>query len=1468
VRRPVGAIAVIVGVVVASLTFAVGPAHALAAGNAVIPNSSFTNFTDVAMQPTDDGSWPDDNAPEVFPFGFNINYFGTDEPGAYINNNGNLTFTGALSTYSPFGLAGTTTPIIAPFFADVETYEGNTVNIGTGTLDGDKVFVANWPGVQCYDEESNNVLDNFQVVLIDRSDLGTGVNGDDFQIEFNYDSIQWDAGQASGGDANCTNAPDSDAAAVGYSDGSGTVGHYYQLPGSQSNGAFLDSNNTTGLIYNDLNSDTATSVPPSGSPVQGRYIFNVENGQPISPTTLVTTLSGGGTTGTTITVAPNTAVTDSATLPGANTATAGGTVTYGVYSNDTCTNLVESAGTVTVTDGAVPDSTAISLATAGTYYWNAAYSGDLLDDPSNNACSESESVVLPPATVSTTVDNAVTTNAWDNTEVTGASAYDSATVTGSSGTPSGTLVYSRFANLTCTGVAATTQTVTLAAGVVPHSTATPALGAGSYSFRGAYSGNSNYAAATGACEPFTVQTASASPGTVVFDQRSNAPWTGNETAGAEAYDTATLTGVAGFTPTGSVTYSFFANAACTGPAVTTTPATVTGGLVSNAATTAGLAAGAYSYIAAYSGNADYAASSAACEPFSVLRTQTGVGIVVDNGTTHVAWDGTETAGAVADATSTINVVGGFTPAGTVSYAFYDNGTCAGAAAATSVRTLSGGVVPNSAVTAALGAGPYSYQGTYSGDANYLPETSGCASFSVTQSPSSLGTVVDDAGTNAPWAGTETVGATAYDTATVASVAGITPAGTVTYHYFTNGTCTGTPSGLDTVTLSGGLVPNSSPTNALASGLHGYNASYSGDGNYQASTANCTPFTVSASPAVTSATATSFTTNDPGTFTVTTTGYPSGASMHISDGGGQLPSGVAFLDNGNGTATLSGTPGALTFGIYPLSITASNGISPAAVQTFTLTVGQPPSITTANATSFKAGTQGAFEIDANGYPGAGTLTLSVGGASLPDGITFLDNGDTTATLSGTPAAGSGGVYTFTIAAANGVAPDATQFFTLTIDEAPSVTSDDAATFAVGAPSTFTVTMTGYPAGNAVTYSDGEGNLPSGVTFVDNGNGTATIAGTPAEGTLGAYPLTISVSNGIGPSGTQTFTLTVAAGGTTTLLTSPTNPSTVGQSVTLIADVAVIAPSTGTPTGTVSFADGGSSITPCTNQPLSAGTATCVVSFLTAATHPLTATYAGDANFATSISAPVSQSVISAATTIATVSSASTAVTGQTVTYTVTVSRTAPATGAPEGTVAFADEGTPIPGCEAVTLTNGVATCTVTYLLPGDHSIVATYSGDADDATSIATALAEQVQLDATVTTVTSSPNPSTVGDMVTINVTVKAALPGSGNPTGTVTIFVDGKAVATVALDSTVDSLAVYQTSSLTAGLHAITATFNGDSSYNASSAAVTADAQDVVLAVTVPETGGGTSGWSVLAALALIMNGLTLIVWTRRRRRL
>src|SRR5262249_43977277 len=150
---------------------------------------------------------------------------------------------------------------VAPFFADVDTREGNVVTYGSGVVDGRRAFGVTWPGVGCFDRNTA-VLNFFQMMLVERSDAGIGA----FDIVFNYDSIQWEAGQASDGAAGCLGGP---SARAGFANGTGAPGTFFELPGSGVNGAFLDVNVATGLIHGSLNSQTP-----------GRYVFQVRNGAP------------------------------------------------------------------------------------------------------------------------------------------------------------------------------------------------------------------------------------------------------------------------------------------------------------------------------------------------------------------------------------------------------------------------------------------------------------------------------------------------------------------------------------------------------------------------------------------------------------------------------------------------------------------------------------------------------------------------------------------------------------------------------------------------------------------------------------------------------------------------------------------------------------------------------------------------------------------------------------------------------------------------------------------------------------------------------------------------------------------------------------------------------------------------------------------------------------------------------------
>jgi hypothetical protein len=142
---------------------------------------------------------------------------------------------------------------------------------------------------------------------------------------------------------------------------------------------------------------------------------------------------------------------------------------------------------------------------------------------------------------------------------------------------------------------------------------------------------------------------------------------------------------------------------------------------------------------------------------------------------------------------------------------------------------------------------------------------------------------------------------------------------------------------------GAVAAGSCNITLTTAGARALTASYGGDGNFNGSVSVGVSHAVNQAPAITSANNTTFTVGSSGTFTVTTTGYPTGASMVIGETG-SLPSGVTFTNNNNGTATLAGTPGAGTGGTYPITITAGNGVGANATQSFTLTINPPPSYT--------------------------------------------------------------------------------------------------------------------------------------------------------------------------------------------------------------------------------------------------------------------------------------------------------------------------------------------------------------------------------------------------------------------------------------------------------------------------------------------------------------------------------------------
>lgn len=545
------------------------------------------------------------------------------------------------------------------------------------------------------------------------------------------------------------------------------------------------------------------------------------------------------------------------------------------------------------------------------------------------------------------------------------------------------------------------------------------------------------------------------------------------------------------------------------------------------------------------------------------------------------------------------------------------------------------------------------------------------------------------------------------------------------------------------------------------------------------------------PAITSASSTAFTVGAAGSFKVTASGSP---EPTLSEAG-TLPSGVTFNAT---TGVLSGTPAAGTGGTYKLTFTASNGVSPDATQNFTLTVNQAPVITSTSITTFTVGAPGSFTVTATGFPVPG---LSESGA-LPSGVTFTNNGNGTATLAGTPSVS--GSYPITISATN-AAGTGTQNFTLTVSgttQAPAITSANSATFTIGVIGSFTITATGSPAPK-LTES---GTLPGGVAFIDNGNGTATLGGTPVGGTTGTYILTFTASNGVGSNATQRFALTVIKEPTSAVVTSSGNPSLVGQPVTFTATVnsSIGAPLNG---DTITFLDGTTSIGTGT---LSAGVATFTTSLLAAGTHHIRASYVGDTAFSKSTSTAILQMVNKYATSTAVVSNLNPSIYGQPITFTATVTAAGPYP--VTGWVEFRSGSNLL---LTLHLSGNTASFTFPSFAAGSRSITSVYSGDANNAGSTSPILTQTVNKRTTALALTSSPNPSAFGTavMLTSTVTSTAVL-----PTGSVTFRYRTMNLGSATWNAS--GVATLTTTKLPSGSDTVTASYPGTSNFAASSGSV------------------------------------------------
>lgn len=1054
-----------------------------------------------------------------------------------------------------------------------------------------------------------------------------------------------------------------------------------------------------------------------------------------------------------------------------------------------------SIGTATLVNGQA--SIATSLLTVGSHNITVSYEGSASFLPSTSS-------VLSHTIVDRT-DTTTGLTSSSNPSVSGETVALVATVTGSGAVPTGTVTFFDGASLIgSVGVDSAGNAVLY----------TSELAVGDHPITAVYGGDAVFLASSSGALTQTVQRA----GTNIGLTSSLNP----SSVGAQVTFTAVLTAAApgSGTPTGSVEFRDGATVLGNG--------TLNGSGVATFATS-DLAVGTHQITAAFAGNPSFAGATSV-----VLDQSVNTAPLVPTTAVAASEPNPSVFGQSVTLTATVSGNGG-TPSGAVAFFDGDSHIGSGVLDESGVATLS---------TSSLGVGDRTITAVYGGDATFAPSTSSGVTHTVlpaatttalasSLNPSSVGDVV-------------TFSATVSVVAPGAGGLG----GSVQFRNGANviGSATVDSTGVATIQIL-----------SLPVGSHDITAAYSGNGVLAASTSSTLTQLVEDRPLLPTLTLLTSSLNPSGsgatvTFTATVAADETpGGSVQFLDGENLLGSSVL---NGSGVATFDTSD--LSVGthevtaVYLGNATFATSTSPVLDQVVTATP-LTPTITsvTSSVNPSVVGQAVAFTATVVGASGTPTGTVVFrDGTTVLGSAALADDGTATFTTAGLA------VGTHSITAAYQGDDEFAASTASAIEQAvnPAGTATELSSSAnpslEGDAVTFTATVTaaapgaGTPGGD-VEIRDGAAVL--GTVELDE-SGTATFS--TSDLAVGTHPITAVYV------GSASFAASTSAAidqvvesnpllATSTSLTSSTNPSTVGQTVTFTATVAA---GESTPTGTVQLLDGATSLG---SKPLVGGTAAFDVTGLGVGDHQLTAVYSGDDTHATSTSSVLTQQVGAAATSIVLSSSANPSTVGQPITLTAQLDS---AGGIPTGSVEFRD-GTTVLGSAPISET-GVAALEISFDA-GEHPIVAVYAGNAtfDGSTSnLLTQVVSAAPLGQTTTILGSQPNPSTTGQAVTFS----AKVSGDGTiPTGTVEFREGTTVLGAGSVDAT--GIATFATAELTAGDHHITAAYSGDDRFAGSTSA------EIVQVVVEPPVCDPLRTVTSVKGTARLANRATLTVDLNRR---
>jgi sugar lactone lactonase YvrE len=927
------------------------------------------------------------------------------------------------------------------------------------------------------------------------------------------------------------------------------------------------------------------------------------------------------------------------------------------------------------------------------------------------------------------------------------------TATAGTGTPSGTVVF-------YDGATALSGNVSLNSGGVA-SFSTTALTPGPHSLSVQYAGDANNIAAQSNTVTETVNQLSTTTAIASSNSTVN--------AGVPVTFTATVTNTTGPVTTGTVQF--------TDGATTLGSGTVdSGGHAALVLST--LAPGAHHIVATYSGDTDNSASASGPLLQTIQQIPTTTVLTSDLNPAG--------AGATIHLIATVAIASGASPYGAITgvVTFSQGSAILGTASVNSsgVATLA---------IATLTVGLDNIVATYPGNTDYAANTSNVLAQTITSTATI--TILTAGGT------TSLSGKPVTLTASVSSPTAI-PGGIVIFQDGSTNIGQGTLNASGVATLT---------TSALSVGSHTLTAVYQGNSSYTASTS--APLVETIALATTGLTlATPVSPVDVGTAVTFSADLTSN---------GVAPTGSLTLHDGSvAIATQSVTnTGTFTFSISTLAIGAhtltaayagDGNNSPAASNTITVTVQQAPS-TTSLAASANPSTVGQ------------PLTLTAGVASPGIGITgsisFLDG----AVTIGSATLNASGVATFTTSSLSFGAHTLIAIYSGDTNHAnstsPALSEQIVQASTVGLTSSLNPSTTGINVVFTATATGVGSLIPTGsVTFSDGATPLATVslnaAGSASFPTsalaVGSHTITASYTGDRNYStAASSLVQTIQSANTNVTLTASANPAIYG---TPLALTSTVSSNGGTATGNVTFTDGGATIgTAVLNA---GGVATLTTSSLAPGAHSIVASYAGDGKASPSASTPLTINVLQL-TAVALASNANPAQTLSPVVLTAALTNNGvtPIT----GTVTFSD-GAALLGTAAVD-TSGHATLTVPSLTSGNHSIVASYSGDTNDFSGVSPAFIQGVLLRATTTALATSETDPTNPQQVTLIGVVHWS--GPILATGSIT-FTNGEVViGTSPIDAT--GAATINIVLDTSSTESIVATYNGDASYAASASLAT-----------------------------------------------